>query len=88
MAKIMKHIKEDTTGLTQEITLWIMHYAQSENRRPPFDSAFYHMTHERGYQGSPLLKRLIKIAFENVSSMPTYQQIMNPKNNQNNELLR
>ena len=76
----MKHIKEDTTGLTQEITLWIMHYAQSENRRPPFDSALYHMTHERGYQG--------KIAFENVSSMPTYQQIMNPKNNQNNELLR
>ena len=28
----MKHIKEDTTGLTQEITLWIMHYAQSETQ--------------------------------------------------------
>ncbi len=73
----MKKIKEDTSGLVQDITLWVLGYLKRESRLPNSETIIYAFTHTFGYSQSPLLEQLVKRAVENVLSMPVYKLVNN-----------
>ena len=72
-----KKIKEDTSGLVQDITAWVLGFLRRERRLPNAETVKYAFVNTFGYEVSPLLKQLVEHAIENVKSMPVYKQLTN-----------
>lgn len=72
-----KKIKEDTSGLVQDITKWVLGFLRRESRLPTKETVIYAYTHSFGYADSPLLDQLVHRAIDNVMSMPYYKQVKN-----------
>lgn len=75
--RMIKKIKEDTSGLVQDITKWVLGFLKRESRLPTKETVIYAYTHTFGYSESPLLEQLVKRAINNVMSMPFYKQVKN-----------
>lgn len=67
-------IKEDTSGLVQDITHWVLSYLRRNSRLPSKEKVIYVYTHTYGYAESPLLDQLVHWAIDNVMSMPVYKR--------------
>lgn len=72
-----KKIKEDTSGLVQDMTTWVMGYVKREGRLPSHQFVKNTFVYTFGYGASPLLEQLAKWAVDNVMSMPIYKQLKN-----------
>lgn len=74
---MMKKIKEDTSGLVQDMTTWVLGYLKREGRLPSHYFVKNTFVYTFGYGESPLLEQLAKRAVDNVMSMPYYKQVKN-----------
>lgn len=69
-----KKIKEDTSGLVQDMTKWVLGFLKREGRLPSHYFVKNTFVHTFGYNDSPLLEQLAKWAVDNVMSTPVYKQ--------------